>query len=62
MTFNPITYCILIFRQLRGGVGPDPENKVTVIGSIRNLLSIMARVILVNAQNLKLLAVILLEI
>ena len=30
--FNPITYGILPFRQLRGGglFGPDPENKVTV--------------------------------
>ena len=30
---NPVTYSILWFRQLQGGVwlfGPDPENKVTV--------------------------------
>ena len=34
--FNPITYGILPFRQLRGGglFGPDPENKVTVNGLI----------------------------
>ena len=33
--FNPITYGILTFRQLRGGLfGPDPENKVTVNGLI----------------------------
>ena len=38
--FNPITYGILTFRQLRGGggggglFGPDPENKVTVNGLI----------------------------
>ena len=32
---NPITYGILPFRQLRGGLfGPDPENKVTVNGLI----------------------------
>ena len=37
MHFNPITYGILPFRQLRGGgglFGPDPENKVTVNGLI----------------------------
>ena len=64
---NPITYGILRFHQLRGGGGgglfdPNPENKVTFIGSIWNLLPIMVRMILVNMQNLKLLTVILLEI
>ena len=60
---NPITYGILRFRQLRGGgVGPNPENKVTVIGSIWNLLPIMVWMILVNMQNIKLLAVLLLDI
>ena len=35
LTFNPITYGILRFCQLRGGgFGPDPENKVTVNGLI----------------------------
>ena len=62
--FNPKTYGILRFRQLRGRelFGPDPENKVTVIGSIRNLLPIMVRMILVNMKNLQLLAVLILEI
>ena len=37
--FNPITYGILIFRQLPGEgkgelFGPDPENKVMVNGLI----------------------------
>ena len=33
--FNPITYGVLTFRQLRGRLfGPDPENKVTVNGLI----------------------------
>ena len=31
VAFNPITYGILRFRQLQGGLfGPDPENKVNV--------------------------------
>ena len=53
------------FRQLRGGAGGlfglDPENRVTVIGSILNLLPIIVRMILVNTQNLTLLAFLLLE-
>ena len=32
MLFNPVTYGILTFRQLRSGLfGPDPENKVFLI-------------------------------
>ena len=51
------------FRQLRGGLfGQDPENKVTVNGLIRNLAQIMVRMILVNMQNFKLMAFLLLEI
>ena len=42
--------------------GSDSQNKVTVTGLIWNLLPIMARTIIVNMQNLKLLAVLLLEI
>ena len=61
--FNPITYGILPFRQLRGGLfGPDPENKVTVNGLIWNLAQIMVWMILVNMQNFKLMAFLLLEI
>ena len=66
MGFNPITYGILPFRQLRGGggglFGPDPENKVTVNGLIWNLAQIMVWMILVNMQNFKLMAFLLLEI
>ena len=64
-TLNPITYGILRFRQLRGEGGflaRTTENKVTVVGSICNLLPIIVWMILVNMQNLKLLAVLLLEI
>ena len=63
-SFNPITYGILPFRQLRGGglFGPDPENKVTVNGLIWNLAQIMVWMILVNMQNFKLMAFLLLEI
>ena len=64
--FNPVTYGILTFRQLRGGggglFGPDPENKVTVNGLICNLVLIMVWMILVNMQNFKLMAFLLLEI
>ena len=61
---NPITYGILIFRQLRGGglFGPDPENKVMVNGLIWNLVPVMVRVILVNLQNFRVLVILLLEI
>ena len=46
-----------------GGLfGPDPENKVMVNGLIWNLVPIMVRMILVNMQNFKLLAFLLLEI
>ena len=54
-----------LLNPINGGgglFGPGPENKVTVIGSIWNLLPIMVRMILVNMQNLKLLAVLILEI
>ena len=64
-TFNPITYGILTFRQLweGGGLfGPDPENKVTVNRLIWNLVLIMVWMILVNMQNFKLMAFLLLEI
>ena len=63
-TVNPITYGILPFRQLRGGglFGPDPENKVTVNGLIWNLAQIMVWMILVNMQNFKVMAFLLLEI
>ena len=63
IAFNPITYGILPFRQLRGGLfGPDPENKVTVNGLIWNLAQIMVWMILVTMQNFKLMAFLLLEI
>ena len=63
VVINPITYGILPFRQLRGGLfGPDPENKVTVNGLIWNLAQIMVWMILVNMQNFKLMAFLLLEI
>ena len=42
--------------------GPDPENKVTVNGLIWNLAQIMVWMILVNMQNFKLMAFLLLEI
>ena len=45
-----------------GGVGPDSENKVTVHGLIRYLVLIMVWMILVNMQNFKLMAFLLLEI
>ena len=62
--FNPTTYGMLRFRQLRAGglFGLDPESKVTVNGLIWNLVLIMVRMILVNMQNFKLLAFLLLEI
>ena len=63
--FNPIIYCILRSCQARGRgglFGPDPENRVTVNGSIWNLIPIMVRMILVNMQNFKLLSILLLEI
>ena len=66
--FNPITYGILTFHQLPGGggggglLGPDPENKVTVNRLIWNFVLIMVWMILVNMQNFKLMAFLLLEI
>ena len=61
--FNPITYGILRFRQLWGGLfGPDPENKVKVNWWIWNLVPVMIWIKLVNRQNFKLLAVLPLEI
>ena len=56
--FNPITYGILTFRQLRGRglFGPNPENKVTVNGLIWNFVLIMVWMKLVNMQNFKLMA------
>ena len=62
--FNPITYGILRFCQLRGGglFGPDLENKVMVNGLISNLVPIMVRMILVNLHNFWVLAIPLLEI
>ena len=63
---DPITYGILRFHQLRGEggglFGLDPENKVMVNGLIWNLVPIMLPMILVNMQNFKLLAFLLLEI
>ena len=61
---NPKTYGILRFCQLwgGGGVGPDQENKVMVNGLIWNLVPIMVRMILVNLQNFRVLAILRLEI
>ena len=60
---NPITYGILTFGQLPCGLfGPDPENKVRVNRLIWNLALIMVWIILVNMQNFKLIAFLLLEI
>ena len=64
---NPITYGILTFRQLWGGGGGgvgglDPENKVTVNRLNLNLVLIIVWMILVNMQNFKLMAFLLLEI
>ena len=61
-SFNSITYGILRFCRLRGGLfGPDPENKNNVNWFIWNLVPVMVCIKLVNIQNFKLLAFLLLE-
>ena len=50
--FNPITYCILRFRQLRGGGGGLTRIQKTRL-QLTNLLLI---IVLVNMQNFKLMA------
>ena len=50
--FNPITYYILIFRQLWGRLfGPDPENKTNVNWLIWNLVLVMVFIKLVSMQK-----------
>ena len=53
---------VLWMFTTRGLLGPDPEHKVTVNGLIWNLVLITVRIILVNMENFKLLAFLLLEI
>ena len=58
-----MTYGILTFCQVWGGLfGPDPENKVTVNKLILYLVKIMVWMMLVNMQNFKVMAFLLLEI
>ena len=51
--FNPITYCILRFRQLRGGGGGGLTRIQKTGLQLTNLLLI---IVLVNIQNFKLMA------
>ena len=68
VAFNPITYGILTFRQLRGGGGGGGGSFLARIQKTRlqltdwNLVLIMVWMILVNMQNVKLMAFLLLEI
>ena len=63
METETLTYCILIFRQLWGGLfGPDPENKTDVNWLIWNLVLVMVFIKLVTMQNLKSIAFRLLKI
>ena len=64
MAINPITNVRHFeIRQLRGGLfGPDPENKVNVNWLIWTLVIVVVCRKLVNVQNFKLFAFLLLEI
>ena len=63
METETLTYCILIFRQLWGGLfGPEPENKTNVNWLIWNLVLAMVFIKLVSMQNLKSIAFLLSKI